>query len=55
MMEEGAVLLLENALGAPFVGRALTNLSKVETKTIGQGYSIVFPFYFVSGELNYES
>jgi len=42
MADEGAVLETVSPKG-PYVGRALDNLSKTEEKTIGQGFSIVFP------------
>jgi CRISPR-associated protein Csm4 len=46
MMDEGAVLMTEELPPHPFIGKALTNLSKAEDKTVGQGYSIVLPLYF---------
>ncbi len=42
MADEGAVLMSTSPKG-PYLGRALTNLSKTEKNTIGQGFSIVFP------------
>ena len=42
MAEEGAVLKASSPKG-PFLGRALTNLSKAEKRTVGQGFSIVLP------------
>lgn len=42
MAEEGAVLRASSPKG-PLLGRALTNLSKAEERTIGQGFSIVLP------------
>jgi CRISPR-associated protein Csm4 len=46
MLDEGAVLLSEEKVNLPYVGRGISGLSKVEDKTISQGYSIVFPVYF---------
>jgi len=42
MADEGAVLKSSSPRG-PYVGRALSGLSKAEKMTIGQGFSIVFP------------
>ncbi|WP_456369973.1 type III-A CRISPR-associated RAMP protein Csm4 [Thermodesulfatator atlanticus] len=42
MADEGAVLKTSAPKG-PYVGRALTGLSKAEGETIGQGFSIVLP------------
>ncbi|SDN98454.1 CRISPR-associated protein Csm4 [Desulfonauticus submarinus] len=50
MVEEGAVLIPKELPDKPFVGTALTKLSKVEENTVGQGYSIVLPLYFNSME-----
>ncbi len=42
MADEGAVVKCKEPKG-PYLGRALTGLSKAEGDTLGQGYSIVLP------------
>ncbi len=42
MAEEGAVVKCKEPKG-PYLGRALTRLSKAEGNTLGQGFSIVLP------------
>ncbi|WP_022854037.1 type III-A CRISPR-associated RAMP protein Csm4 [Thermodesulfatator atlanticus] len=42
MADEGAVVQCKEPKG-PYLGRALTGLSKAESNTLGQGFSIVLP------------
>ncbi len=55
MMDEGAVIIDEDKPKMPYIGKALTDLSKIEKRTVSQGYSIVLPLFFsLNGEFNHE-
>jgi CRISPR-associated protein Csm4 len=48
MMDEGAILKpkkekADDIFGKPYIGTAVTGISKAEPKTVAQGYSLYIP------------
>ena len=43
MADEGAVVELDTATNYPFIGKALTGISKVQPEAVAQGYTIIIP------------
>lgn len=46
MADEGAVMIPENRTGSPYIGQAVSNVSKAMPETVVQGYSPVLPVNF---------